>query len=117
MCGGILRALYQGRKSNFADGADIPRHTLDMYRKRPNDTYGFKLWTSSAATGPMWPIAEEPSSYLRGMKAIDIGKPGATTGCLAKEGGGINVERACRPKPNKSVTRGKKQCWTCRMKG
>jgi len=42
------------------------------------------------------------------MKAIEIGKPGATTGCLAKGGGGIDVERACRLKPNKSVTGGNK---------
>jgi hypothetical protein len=84
MCGGILRALYQGRKSNFADGADLPRHMLDMYRKRPNATYGFNLWTSSAATGQTWPISDEPLPYLREITPIDIGKPGGTTGCPAE---------------------------------
>ena len=54
-------------------------------------------------------ISNEPSSYLRGMNAIEIGKPGATTGCLAKGGVGIDVERACMPKLNKSVTKGIKQ--------
>jgi hypothetical protein len=43
------------------------------------------------------------------MKAIEIGKPGATTGFLAKGGDDIDVERACRPKLNKSVTRRIKQ--------
>jgi len=57
---------------------------LDMYRKRPNAMYGFKLWTSSAAAGQTWPISDEPLSYLREMTAIDIGKPGATTGCPAE---------------------------------
>jgi hypothetical protein len=84
--------MYQGRKTNFADRADISRHMLDMSCKRPNATYGFKRWTSSAARGQMWPISDEPLSYLREMTAIDIGKPGATTGCLAKGGSGIDVE-------------------------
>ena len=51
-------------------------------------------------------ISNEPSSYLKAMKTIEIRKPGATSGCLAEGGGGINLEHACRPNLNKSVTGG-----------
>jgi len=40
------------------------------------------------------------------MKAIEIHKTGAITGCLAKGVGGIDVERACRPNLKKYVTGG-----------
>jgi hypothetical protein len=43
--------------------------------------------------------------------ASNIGTAGATTGCPAKGGGGIDVERACRLKPNKFVARGNKESW------
>jgi hypothetical protein len=43
------------------------------------------------------------------MKAIEIGKPEATTGCLAKGEDVIDVERRCRLKPNKFVTRDSKE--------